>query len=468
PVKWDDVKATVDADGRKVKHVKVSVFFSAYDKVNDAVTKDELKKVEQKTDEAAKTADAAADKGTANTDAIARLTGDVDKLVEDVNKTVGEQVDKLQGAVDEVGKRVEELAGQVGDLADRVTGVEQKADEAAKRSNEAAGQADEAAKAADDAAGAAGDASKQAGAIDSRVKDLETKVNAKLDSLAGEGAGATAQPAAGADELDALDGKIGDLRSEAIAADKKRAVTVDDQLTALRGEIDQLKQSRATAGADEGVVRRVSQDAGPYPAPDLTIPAVNLSAATGVGSQIQGSTTGRSVALGDLQPLEVDDGSVTTAKLADGAVTSAKFKPGRVDYRVEAGADVEVGGGGEFTDVEGAGAAGAAGGGYRYRSGKSDEVLLLNGRLMAKGSDPDKGIGVRIVAVIDGKEKVCGESFEYGTDWSTIAVPCSIEIPAGKDVIIKWQVRSEEGGTAFVFRKSATTAPYVNGFASAR
>ncbi|HEY8108440.1 MAG TPA: hypothetical protein VIF43_00265 [Patescibacteria group bacterium] len=420
PVDWGKVEETVDQDGKKVKHKKVSVFFGAFDKTNVEPAVDEVRKgIKRVEEEAAK-------KGKANTDAISRLTEDVDKLVEDVDKTVAEQVENLKKSVSDLGKQVEELAG-------RISGAETAAGEAKRSADEA---------------------SKKAGEAGGRVADLESKV----EDLEGRPAssGEAVQPGADAGEIDKVNTRIDDLRDDAIAADKERATQVDERLKGLQGEIDQLKQSRASVGADEGTVRRISQDAGPYPTPDLAIPAVNQASATGVAAAVQG-TSAQSVSLGE-GGVTLQAGSVKTAELADGAVTSAKFKPGRVDYKLEQGDDLEVDKR-EFSDI---------GEGYRYRSGKSAEVLLLNARLMAKTTDPEAPVNVRIVVEVDGEEQVCGESFESSVDWSTISVPCSVELPADKEVTIKWQIRTDEGGTAFVYRKSATTTPYVNGFASAR
>ncbi len=102
-----------------------------------------------------------------------------------------------------------------------------------------------------------------------------------------------------------------------------------------------------------------------------------------------------------------------------------------------------------------------------YTSGDTDESLILNARLMAK-NDGGQGVGARIVYVIDGQETECNESFTYQSDYSTLAVPCTINIPAKTKVTIKWQVKVGDGGTAVVFRKTDKASPYINGFAAAR
>lgn len=492
PVDWSQVTERVNGKKRK----KISVFFTQFDvrgetaidnnlkELNQKVTelekqssddasKDEFKQLSDKVDELGKKQPISAEDNQAIRTELESITKRAEevaaqaKSAEDKANAATATADALTKQVKEVsdnlGKRVDDLAEQIKQVSDKLTGVEQKADKAQQSADEANKKAAELEKRPANA-GTDEATKKQVSDLNGKVAELEKRPTTQGTPVASE------NPA------------------------------TQQQIENLRAQVERLEQNRLTdkdTSAEQAGQIAQKAASGPYPTPDQVLPSVNKSASGGVAQQVQAAGEGTALGLatsdgkivsnasganafelvttekvgGNENLLAIKDTdqakfvidkngkistqSVGTAALEDKAVTSAKLNPGKVDFRLATGDDVQVTAT-EFTDL---------GNDYSYKSGSTAETLILNGRLMAKNAE---GVGARIVAEVDGKTVECNESFAYSDNWTTISVPCTLDVPANTTIKIKWQVQAGDGGTATVFRKTDKAAPYINGFATAK
>lgn len=111
----------------------------------------------------------------------------------------------------------------------------------------------------------------------------------------------------------------------------------------------------------------------------------------------------------------------------------------------------------QFVDIEGTECS--------YRSGPTEETLVLNGKLTGRNTE---GTGMAVTINVNGKDCSGGETLNYSRTYTPMVSNCVFNVPANASVAIKWRFLSPFGGTAAVLRSSKNIAPSITGVAIPR
>lgn len=95
-----------------------------------------------------------------------------------------------------------------------------------------------------------------------------------------------------------------------------------------------------------------------------------------------------------------------------------------------------------------------------YRSGPSEETLVLSGKLTGRNVD---GTGMSVTINVNGKDCNGGESLNYARNWTPMYSNCVFVVPANSAVLIRWRFLSPFGSSAAVLRSSKNIAPHISG-----
>lgn len=97
-----------------------------------------------------------------------------------------------------------------------------------------------------------------------------------------------------------------------------------------------------------------------------------------------------------------------------------------------------------------------------YKTGPTDETLVLNGKLTGRNTE---GTGLSVTLNVNGRDCNGGEALSYARTYTPMYSNCTFVVPANSNVTIKWRFLSPFGGTAAVLRSSRNIAPSVTGVA---
>ncbi|MSU76395.1 hypothetical protein EXS54_02925 [Patescibacteria group bacterium] len=97
-----------------------------------------------------------------------------------------------------------------------------------------------------------------------------------------------------------------------------------------------------------------------------------------------------------------------------------------------------------------------------YRSGPTEETLILNGKLSGRNTE---GTGMSVTINVNGKPCNGGESLNYSRTFTPMFSNCAYVVPANSAVAIQWQFLSPFGGSAAVIRSNKNIAPSITGVA---
>lgn len=107
-----------------------------------------------------------------------------------------------------------------------------------------------------------------------------------------------------------------------------------------------------------------------------------------------------------------------------------------------------------FVDVEGTNCS--------YKSGPTQETLVLNGKLSGRNTE---GTGMSVTISVNGKDCNGGEALNYSRTYTPMFSNCVYVVPANSSVAIKWRFLSPFGGNAAVIRSNKNIAPFISGVA---